>query len=105
METDFIIVETTYANLDEAKKLAEILLKKKLAACIHFLPIESLYLWQGDAKNASEILVRIKARNTSFWQIKKIIKNHHEYKIPQIIAISINQGSKSYLDWLDTTVV
>lgn len=101
MKNKFIIIETTYPNHKLAKNLAQILLDKKLAACIQFVKIESMYFWDKKIQNDSEILVRIKTKNSLFLKVEKIIKNHHSYKNPQIISTQINQGSKQYFDWID----
>lgn len=100
MKEKFIIIETTYPNLKGAKNLGEILLTKKLAACVHFMPIESAYFWEGKIENSSEILVKIKTKNSHYKAIEKVIKEHHEYEIPQIISTQINQGSAPYLKWI-----
>ena len=34
--------------------------------------------------------------------VEKIIQEHHSYETPQILAIQIDQGSKAYLNWLDS---
>lgn len=104
MKEKFIIIETTYPNLASAKKLGETLLNKKLAACVQFLKVESSYFWQEKIENSHEILVRIKSKNSLFFEIEKIIKNCHDYEIPQILSTHINQGSKAYLNWIDSNL-
>ena len=104
MKKKFIILETTYPNLASAKKLGEILLTKKLAACVQFSTIESSYFWQGKIENNCEILVSIKSKNSLYSEIEKIIQEHHSYEIPQILATEINQGSEAYLNWIDSNL-
>lgn len=103
MKEKFITVETTYPNLTEAKKLAKILLKKNLAACVQFTPIKSMYLWQGKIENSTEILVKIKSKNSLYKEIEKIIKDNHIYEIPQILSSFVNQGFTPYLNWIDSS--
>lgn len=101
---NFIIVETTCSNMSLAKKLAKILLEEKLAACIHLQKMISLYFWEEKLENDQEVLLSIKTKNSKFLRIEKTIKKHHEYKLPQIIAIPIIKGSKDYLSWIDTNL-
>jgi periplasmic divalent cation tolerance protein len=101
---NFIIVETTCSKLSLAKKLAKILLKEKLASCIHLQKIESLYFWEEKIENNREILLSIKTKDVKFAKIEKIITKYHEYKLPQIIATPIIKGSKNYLSWIDTNL-
>lgn len=95
-----MIITTTYPNLQNAKKLAKILLTKKLAACIQFSKIESCYLWNKKITNDKEILVSIKTTSNFFEKISKIITENHQYEVPEIIGINIDKGSNSYLNWI-----
>ena len=97
-----ILVETTYPNLRSAKNLAKILLSKNLAACVQFCEIKSMYFWRNKLQNDREILLRIKTKNSLYPAVEKIIQEHHTYETPQILAIQIDQGSKAYLNWLDS---
>ncbi len=100
-----IIIETTYPNLESAKNLGKILLGEKLIGCIHFHPIESMYEWQGKIENSAEFLLRIKTKNSLYHEVEKIIKKHHSYKTPEIIAIDVEQTEKNYLLWLENSTI
>lgn len=104
MTKKFIIVETTCANLAKAKKLAKILLQKKLAACVQLAAIESFYSWQKKIVNSAEISLSIKTKKSNYKKIEKIILQNHDYEIPQILAIDINQGLEEYLQWIDSSI-
>lgn len=97
---NFIIIETTFPNLEQAEKLAEILLKEKLAACVQFKTILSMYSWQGNIEKAEEIAVKIKTREDFFKKISAIIKKNHPYKVPEIIGIKMDVVSDDYANWL-----
>ena len=105
-KSGFILVKTTYPNSSAGKKLAKILakilLEKKLAACVQLAPVESFYFWQGEIKNDRELLVTIKTKNSLYKKIEKVISENHLYDIPQIFSIQLNEGSKPYLDWIDS---
>ena len=100
MKEKFIIIETTYPNLAKAKNLAKILLTQKLAACVQFSPIKSMYFCGEKIVNSGEILVSIKSKNSFYKLIEKTIKEHHDYEIPQILCIDVKQGSTPYLKWI-----
>jgi periplasmic divalent cation tolerance protein len=101
----FIIVETTFPNSSagkkSAKKLAEILLQEKLAACIHFVPLESLYVWQKKLENSSELLLRIKSKKSNYKKISAAIAKNHPYEVPQIFSITLDDCAKNYATWLE----
>lgn len=98
----FIIIQTTFPKLTEAKKLARILLKEKLAACIHLSKIDSFYIWEEKIASSKETLVNIKTKADLFSKVEEIIIKNHPYKIPQITQIKIDKGSKAYLSWIDS---
>lgn len=101
MKNDLIIVKTTFSKMAEAKKLAKILLNQKLAACIQFSKIESMFIWEGKISSEAEILVSIKTESKLYKEIEKLILQHHSYEIPQIIAIKIAKTSQNYQKWIN----
>lgn len=100
MTNSAIIIETTYQNLEKAKELAEILLKKKLASCIHFVKIESLYVWEERVVGDDEFLLRIKTEKRVFSEVETEIKKHHPYQVPQIFSLKIDEISAAYHEWI-----
>jgi periplasmic divalent cation tolerance protein len=100
MKKGYSIVITTTTTNKLAEKIAEALVKKKLAACVQLLPIQSLYTWKKKAKKEKEITPLIKSRSDKFKEIEKLIKKLHPYEVPEIIEIKIDRGSKDYLGWI-----
>ncbi|MCK5034035.1 MAG: divalent-cation tolerance protein CutA [Calditrichia bacterium] len=97
-----IIVFCTFPNIDEAKSIAPILVKKKLAACCSILPqVTSYYMWDSKLEESQEILMMIKTSHKCYDKLEKQIKMLHSYSVPEIISVDINQGSKAYLDWIN----
>lgn len=94
------IIQTTCKDINEAKKIAKILLKNKLAACIQIVDIESLYIWNKELCQDKEKLLSIKTKIKHFKKIKRKIKENHSYDLPEIIQINIENGSKEYLKFI-----
>lgn len=98
----YIQVFTTTEKKEDALRIARILLEKRLAACFQIIgPLKSLYWWKGKIEEAEEWLCIIKSREDMYEEIEKTIKENHTYEIPEIIAIPMVSGSKSYLEWID----
>lgn len=98
----YSIVFTTAGKIEEAKKIAKILVQEKLAACVNIIrPIDSYYVWENKLVEDKEILLIIKTRISLFNKLKNRIISLHSYKIPEIILIPIKKGLKSYLDWIE----
>ena len=99
-----INIETTLPNKDTATKLANLLLKEKLCACIHLSPIESFYIWDSEIKNDDEFLLRIKTSKEMFQKLSATITKHHPYEVPEIIATDIIDIEEKYKNWLKTSL-
>ena len=102
----YIKVMTTLEHKADAKKIAQSLVKKRLAACVQILgPLTSYFHWQGNLDSASEYLCLIKSRDDLFAELESEITNLHPYEVPEIIAMPIIKGNKDYLSWLAAELV
>lgn len=100
-----IIVFITAANKKEAKKIANDLIGKKLAACVNIVgKVDSLFWWQGKIDCAKEVLLVVKSKQSAFKKIVSLVKKLHSYEVPEIIALPIICGEKKYLEWLNGSV-
>lgn len=91
-----VVIQTTCSNDEEARKIAKILIEKKLAACVQMSEIESFYMWQDEFCNDKEVLLNIKTKKENFKKIQSKIKELHSYDVPEIICINIENVSKDY---------
>ena len=90
----------TSAKAENGKKIASGLIEQKLAACVQIAPIHSLYEWQGKICEDDEVLLIIKTRASLFADVQNFILTKHEYEIPEIISIPIENGFSPYLNWI-----
>ena len=97
---NLVIIQITCSSNEEAKKIAEVLVKEKLAACIQLSQIESLYTWHEKFCCDNETLMSIKTRKENFEKVKSKIKELHSYDVPEIIQIDITNASKKYLKFI-----
>lgn len=103
--SDCIVVLTTVENIQDAEKLASLLVDAHLAACVQILPrIKSIYRWQSSVQQSDEFLIIIKTTSLTFPLLESFIKQHHPYQTPEIIALPIIAGSIEYLEWLAGSV-
>ena len=94
------IVQTTCSSKKEAKKIAKILIKEKLAACVQISKVKSIYMWDNKLCVDKERLLVIKTKKECFKKIKRKIKENHSYDLPEIIEIKIKNASKEYLQFI-----
>ena len=100
-----IVVFLTAPNREEAGRLAEMLVSKRLAACVQIMPeMESVYRWQGKVERQREVLLIAKTVNAKFAEIEREVVALHSYETPEIVAFPLTAGSRPYLDWLSASV-
>ena len=98
-----IVILITTSSEGEARKVADLLLNEKKAACVNIVPkVESLYWWQGNIESAQENLLIVKTNTAKLKEITNLIKKVHAYEVPEIIALPIIGGNEDYIKWLDT---
>jgi periplasmic divalent cation tolerance protein len=106
MMSEFLQIMTTTDTKEMAKKIAETLVEKKLAACVQISgPITSTYEWKGNIENEEEWYCVIKTRKRLYQKVEESIKTLHSYDVPEIIALPIVEGNQAYLDWIDEVVI
>lgn len=98
--TDTGFVTTTVATRDDARRIADMLLAERLAACVQLLPIESHYVWKGKKMAEGEIMLLAKTRAGLFDQVIARIKALHPYETPEIVAQNFSAGFAPYLTWI-----
>jgi periplasmic divalent cation tolerance protein len=99
---DYVVIITTCPNAEQATKLAEMLIKQQLVACVQASDITSTYRWKGVVETAKEVRLMIKARRADYEAIEAFIRVTHPYEIPEILALPVVAGSRPYLEWIDT---
>jgi periplasmic divalent cation tolerance protein len=98
---DFIQVVTTVGKQDEARRIADALVERRLAGCVHIAgPVESVYRWQGKIETATEWQCWIKTRLEHYEAVEAAIRELHSYEVPEILVLPVIAGSASYLKWL-----
>jgi periplasmic divalent cation tolerance protein len=103
--TDKLVVLTTSGSETEARKIAQALVERRLAACVNIVPrIQSVYRWKGRVEQAEEYLLLIKTVKAREEQVRSAIHELHSYDLPECIAVPIDSGSAEYLKWLSDSV-
>jgi periplasmic divalent cation tolerance protein len=100
--TDYMQVTTTTETKADAQAIASAVVEQRLAGCVQIIgPIASTYWWEGKIETAEEWLCVIKSREDLYEELEKAIQEVHPYEVPEILAIPVTRGSKSYLAWLE----
>jgi periplasmic divalent cation tolerance protein len=101
----FIVVLVTTSSKQEAETIAQSLLESKLIACANVVgPVESHFHWKGKIEHAEEFLLLMKSRSDLFDELVENVKRMHSYEVPEVVALPIVEGLKSYLGWLESSL-
>ncbi|MEW6200942.1 MAG: divalent-cation tolerance protein CutA [bacterium] len=96
------IVFMTAANEDEAHRIANALVEKKLTACVNIIhAVRSIYRWEGKIEDDCELLLIAKTTKSNVEKLIREVKKIHSYKVPEIISLAIESGNEEYLAWLE----
>ena len=98
---DLILVYCTVPDKKIGKKIAEMLVKHHLAACVSMTDrIESVFSWDGDFCKEEEVLLSIKTVREHFERINSLINEIHPYSVPEVIAVPVINCSEDYMKWI-----
>jgi periplasmic divalent cation tolerance protein len=98
---DAIEVHVTMPDAARATSLARALVDEGLAACVNVVPgVRSIYRWEGKIEESDEVLCLIKTRPEIFERVRRRIAELHPYEVPEILAFTVDEGSRAYLDWV-----
>jgi periplasmic divalent cation tolerance protein len=101
-----IVVLTSAPDRAVARKIADMLVERRLAACVNILAeCTSVYRWKGVVESAGEVPLLIKTRADIYDDVEAAIRELHPYELPEIIALPVAQGSADYLDWVNAQTV
>ena len=99
--SECVLVISNLPDRASAELLAAALLQGRAAACVNILaPCRSVYRWKGAIEQAEEVPVLIKTTAACYPAAEKIIRQHHPYELPEIIALPITGGAAPYLEWV-----
>lgn len=103
-KSDPVLVLST-APVEDAKRIAKILVESRLAACVNVTAVQSFYRWEGQFCEDNELLMLIKTVSGRVDPLIARIRELHPYELPEMIVIPITGGNPPYLDWLRSETV
>lgn len=99
--SDVLLVLCTFPDSGQARQIGTALVERQLAACVNLIPaVESIYRWQGNVETATEVLAIFKTTAAAFPEFGKSLTALHPYDVPEIIALTPEQVSGPYREWV-----
>lgn len=101
---NFVELVLTCSDRQEAEKIADALLKKRLIACAKFVPVDSKYHWQGKVETGREILLMMESLAENFSQIEAETTKLHSYDTFVLKQLPIDCISAKATAWLQDSI-
>lgn len=90
----------TCANDEEADKISQSLLEKKLVFCIKKCPVSSSFLWKSKINHANEVLLIIESLEKNFSEVEKEIAKLHSYDTFVLISTQVIKTTTKVKKWV-----
>ena len=105
MTEETMVVLTTCGNDEDANALARVLVEQRLAACVNAISrVASTYRWRGELQQDQETLVILKTTTPRLAVLETAVREHSKYEVPEMIALPVQAGGASYLNWVRESV-
>ena len=77
------------------------LVADRLCASVHNgVSIRSVYWWQGELREATEVRSALHTRSDLVPRIVDRVKLEHPYEVPGVVVLPITGGNQTYLEWI-----
>ncbi len=98
-----ILIYVTCENVEEAERIGEAIMKKKLCACVNiFKEMQPMFFWppkSGKIDRSKEVVLLIKSIKSKYDDIEREVIKLHSYDVPCIFAIPVISVSDKYWEW------
>ncbi|SRR5579885_3665362 len=95
-----IVIVSIYPDKKSIAKIADAVVNKRLAACVNYTKINSVYTWKGKVENTGEFLALFKTTTKAKKQLKEEIAKTHPYQVPEIVELQMSSVNAAYQNWL-----
>ena len=96
----FVMVKTTFESIEEASKMAKMLVDNNYVASAQLNKLNVFYTWNDEPCNENEIELSCITRGDLYNKVEEFILQHHSYECCQIICLPIVNTSKAFGEWI-----
>lgn len=90
--------------MDEAKRLGKMIVEQKLASCVDFWPVGSMYYWKNEFKAVSQAMLMITSLETKLQGIEDLLAKNHSYSVPLTAGVDVRRINRPYKEWMAQTL-
>lgn len=97
-----LIVLVMASSRKEAIRIAQAVVKEKLAACVNIVSaVTSIFRWKGKVQRSREALLVLKTTEHRYPGLQRSIRSLHSYEVPEIVALRIDKALRQYTAWVE----
>ena len=100
---EILVIIATESCKTNAVRMAKLLIKDKLAACVSIKQILSVYEWDDDIQETVEFEITIKSKPEFKDDLIAFLHKISTYDVPQIIYQKYHSEVK-YYEWLNKSI-
>jgi len=100
---EILVIIATESSKTNAVRMAKLLIKEKIAACVSIRQIFSVYEWDDDIQETKEFEITIKSKLEFKDHLIEFLNKNSTYDVPQIIYKKYYAEMK-YYDWFNKTI-
>lgn len=97
----YIELALTCGSWQEAQRIVDVLLEKRLIACAELMEIKSKYHWQEKLEGSNEIKLLMETISDNFKKIEAEVAKLHSYETFVLQALPVSHMSKDAVAWLE----
>jgi len=99
-----VYIYSTCKDEAEAKLIGRLILERRLASCVLRWPVQSIYRWEGEIKDQTEVILMVKTNENKMQEIEDLISENHSYSMPFIAACDIRRLNRPYKEWMASQI-
>ncbi len=93
------IIYSPFPGLRSASKVARLLVKHRLAACVNIIQSYSVYEWKGKLEKSREHVLLVKTAKRRRTTAIRMIEENHPYDLPAILWWNVD-STKQFNEWV-----
>lgn len=100
-DTAASMVYVTCGSVNEARRIADAVVRERLAACANIIEgMRSVYWWEGEVQEGMEAVLILKTAAGNVAALAARVKALHSYDVPCVVEIPLARGNADYFDWI-----
>ncbi len=92
-------VHTTVPDKDTAESMARQLVEERVAACVNYHAVSSVYRWEDEVVKEDEYALDVKTA-LGYEEVRERIEELHPYDVPAVLRVE-TEANDAYGEWVE----